>query len=48
MTFPVSSYQANIPQLEVKVDRVKAIAQGVFLTDLFSTLQIYLWLDLYQ
>ncbi|MBE7526199.1 MAG: multidrug efflux RND transporter permease subunit [Burkholderiales bacterium] len=42
MTFPVSSYQANIPQLEVKVDRVKAIAQGVFLTDLFSTLQIYL------
>jgi multidrug efflux pump len=42
MTFPVSSYQANIPQLEVKVDRVKAIAQGVSLTDLFSTLQIYL------
>ena len=42
MTFPVSSYQANIPQLEVKVDRIKAIAQGVFLTDLFSTLQIYL------
>ena len=42
MTFPVSSYQANIPQLEVKVDRVKAITQGVFLTDLFSTLQIYL------
>lgn len=42
MTFPVSSYQANVPQLEVNVDRVKAIAQGVFLTDLFSTLQIYL------
>ncbi len=42
MTFPVSSYQANIPQLEVKVDRVKAIAQGVFLTDIFNTLQIYL------
>ncbi|SFW30868.1 efflux RND transporter permease subunit [Nitrosovibrio sp. Nv17] len=42
MTFPVSSYQANIPQLEVKVDRVKAMAQGVFLTDLFNTLQIYL------
>lgn len=42
MTFPVSSYQANVPQLEVKVDRVKAIAQGVFLTDLFNTLQIYL------
>lgn len=42
MIFPVSSYQANIPQLEVKVDRVKAIAQGVFLTDIFNTLQIYL------
>ena len=42
MTYPVSSYQANIPQLEVKIDRVKAKAQGVALTDLFETLQIYL------
>ena len=42
MTFPVTSYQANIPQLEVKVDRVKAKAQGVSLSDLFDTLQIYL------
>jgi len=42
MTFPVSSYQANVPQLEVKVDRVKAKAQGVNLTDLFNTLQVYL------
>jgi multidrug efflux pump len=42
MTFPVSSYQANIPQLEVKVDRVKAKAQGVALSDLFDTLQTYL------
>jgi multidrug efflux pump len=42
MTSPVSSYQANIPQLEVKVDRVKAKAQGIALTDLFDTLQIYL------
>ncbi|MEO6675762.1 MAG: efflux RND transporter permease subunit, partial [Pseudomonas sp.] len=42
MTYPVSSYQANIPQLEVKVDRVKAKAQGVSLTDLFDTLQTYL------
>ncbi len=42
MGFPVSSYQANIPQLEVKVDRVKAKAQGVALTDLFDTLQTYL------
>ncbi|MGH8783059.1 efflux RND transporter permease subunit [Paraburkholderia sp.] len=42
MRYPVSSYQANIPQLEVKVDRVKAKAQGVTLTDLFGTLQVYL------
>ena len=42
MTFPVTSYQANIPQLEVKVDRVKAKAQGVSLSDLFDTLQVYL------
>ena len=42
MTYPVSSYQANIPQLEVKIDRVKAKAQGVALSDLFETLQIYL------
>jgi multidrug efflux pump len=33
MTYPVSSYQSNIPQLEVKVDRIKAKAQGVALTD---------------
>ena len=42
MTFPVSSYQANIPQLEVNIDRVKVLAQGVLLSDLFNTLQIYL------
>ncbi|GAB2897343.1 multidrug efflux RND transporter permease subunit OqxB [Paraburkholderia jirisanensis] len=42
MTYPVSSYQANIPQLEVKIDRVKAKAQGVALSDLFETLQTYL------
>jgi multidrug efflux pump len=42
MTYPVSSYQANIPQLEVKIDRVKAKAQGVALSDLFDTLQVYL------
>ncbi|MGE7990150.1 efflux RND transporter permease subunit, partial [Pseudomonas sp. NPDC089554] len=42
MTFPVSSYQANIPQLEVRVDRSKAKAQGVALNDLFETLQAYL------
>jgi len=42
MTYPVSSYQANIPQLEIKIDRVKAKAQGVALSDLFETLQTYL------
>ncbi|MBW1252798.1 multidrug efflux RND transporter permease subunit OqxB [Pantoea allii] len=42
MHFPISSYQANVPQLEVQVDRDKAKAQGVTLTALFSTLQTYL------
>jgi multidrug efflux pump len=42
MTFPVSSYQANIPQLEVQVDREKAKAQGISLTEVFDTLQTYL------
>ena len=42
MTYPVSSYQANIPQLEVKIDRIMAKAQGVALSDLFETLQVYL------
>ncbi len=40
--FPISSYQANVPQLDAEVDRVKAKAQGVPLTDLFDTLQTYL------
>nr|WP_283842165.1 efflux RND transporter permease subunit [Bradyrhizobium altum] len=42
ITYPVSSYQANVPHLEVKVDRVKAKSQGIALTDLFDTLQVYL------
>lgn len=42
MHFPISSYQANVPQLDVHVDRDKAKAQGVSLTALFSTLQTYL------
>ena len=40
--FPISSYQANVPQLEAEVDRVKAKAQGVPLVGLFETLQTYL------
>ncbi len=39
---PDSSYQANVPQLDAEVDRVKAKAQGVQLTELFDTLQTYL------
>jgi multidrug efflux pump len=42
MSYPVSAYQANIPQLQVDVDRLKAKVQGVSLTDLFETLQVYL------
>ena len=42
MGFPISTYQANVPQLDAEVDRVKAKAQGVALTDLFDTLQTYL------
>jgi multidrug efflux pump len=40
--FPITSYQANVPQLDADVDRVKAKAQGVPLTELFETLQVYL------
>ncbi|KAA8918050.1 multidrug efflux RND transporter permease subunit [Xanthomonas sontii] len=42
MSFPIGTYQANVPQLDAEVDRVKAKAQGVALTDLFDTLQTYL------
>lgn len=42
MGYPISSYQANVPQLDAEVDRAKAKAQGVELTDLFETLQVYL------
>jgi len=42
MHYPISTYQANVPQLDVEVDRIKAKAQGVPLTELFDTLQTYL------
>ena len=42
MGYPISSYQANVPQLDAHIDRDKAKAQGVSLDDLFSTLQVYL------
>ncbi|MFO1454729.1 MAG: multidrug efflux RND transporter permease subunit [Steroidobacteraceae bacterium] len=38
----LSSFQPNVPQLEAIVDRTKAKQQGVALTDLFETLQVYL------
>ncbi len=42
MGFPFSSYQSNVPQLEANVDRTKAKAQGVAISDIFETLQVYL------
>ena len=35
-------YEINAPQLNVKVDRVRAKQQNVQLTDVFQTLQVYL------
>jgi multidrug efflux pump len=40
--YPISSYQANVPQLVTEIDRTKAKAQNVSLTDLYTTLQVYL------
>ncbi|MFZ4874215.1 efflux RND transporter permease subunit [Janthinobacterium sp. Mn2066] len=37
-----SSFQVNVPQLHAEVDRVKARQLGVPVSDIFSTLQIYL------
>ncbi|HEY9255980.1 MAG TPA: multidrug efflux RND transporter permease subunit [Stenotrophomonas sp.] len=42
MAYPIGTYQANVPQLDAEVDRAKAKAQGVSLTELFDTLQTYL------
>ncbi len=42
LSYPITSYQANVPQLDAEVDRIKAKAQGVSLTELFDTLQTYL------
>ncbi len=40
--YPISSYQPNVPQLELNVDRTRVKAQGVALTDVFETMQVYL------
>ncbi|MES1196346.1 MAG: efflux RND transporter permease subunit, partial [Steroidobacter sp.] len=37
-----SNYQINVPQLSIDVDRVKVKQQGVKLSDVFQTLQVYL------
>ena len=37
-----SSYQINVPQLNVDLDRTKAKQLGVPVTDVFNTMQIYL------
>jgi multidrug efflux pump len=42
MGFPITSYQANVPQLTAEVDRTKAKREGLALTDVFETLQVYL------
>lgn len=42
MHFPITSYQANVPQLSAEVDREKAKAQNLNIKDVFETLQVYL------
>ncbi len=37
-----SSFQANVPQLDASVDRIKAKEQGLALTDIYTALQVYL------
>jgi multidrug efflux pump len=39
---PFTSYQPNVPQLELEIARTKAKEHGIALTDLFDTLQVYL------
>ncbi len=38
----LSSFQINVPQVKLDVDRVKAKTQGIALTEIFDTLQIHL------
>ncbi len=38
----LSSFQVNVPQVRLEIDRVKAKTQGVALADLFETLQVHL------
>lgn len=42
LTGVFTSYQVNVPQINVKVDREKAKSEGVDLKDAFQTMQAYL------
>ncbi len=42
LTGVFSSYQVGVPKIRADVDREKARADGVSLTDLFETMQVYL------
>ena len=42
MAYPITAYQANVPQLDVVVNRTRVKEQGVAFGDLFDTLQVYL------
>ncbi|MFC3092865.1 multidrug efflux RND transporter permease subunit [Alteromonas sediminis] len=42
LTGVFSSYQVNVPQLDVDLDRTKAKSQGVNIDDVFTTMQAYL------
>ncbi|WP_374658140.1 efflux RND transporter permease subunit [Phenylobacterium sp.] len=42
LTGSFSSFQISVPQVDADIDREKARAQGVSLTDLFETMQVYL------
>jgi multidrug efflux pump len=42
LTFPITSYQANVPQLSVEVDRAKAKMQNLAISDVFEAMQVYL------
>ncbi|GMU42848.1 MAG: efflux RND transporter permease subunit [Xanthomonadales bacterium] len=37
-----SSFQANVPQLDASVDRIRAKEQGLQLTEIYAALQVYL------
>lgn len=42
LTGVFSSYDVNVPQLNLAIDREKAKTQGINISDIFQTLQIYL------